>query len=156
MRKAPRTLVSLETILERLQTPPMWEWVQRATHGQLAAPALPGAAAVFSDTFDADGHGSANWDAGRVTAQLRWLEALHDRVDVIALGVKLPGCFNPRCPTLSGLQEAGVSTRLCSGCMVARYCSAACSKQHWRCHKVACRSAAAALAQQSGARQRAG
>ncbi len=44
-----------------------------------------------------------------------------------------------RCGDLSGASEAGLRTQLCSGCNVARYCSAACQKTAWRAgHKGAC------------------
>ena len=41
-------------------------------------------------------------------------------------------CAAPGCPSTHGL-------RRCGGCGTVRYCSEACSRAHWREHKVACR-----------------
>ena len=53
----------------------------------------------------------------------------------------LLSCFTMlrRCTNVSGVSEGLLATRMCSGCEVARYCSPACQKQHWRAHKGACR-----------------
>jgi hypothetical protein len=74
---------------------------------------------------------------------LSFLQQLHERLDLLALAVRLPGCFNPRCAALGGLSEAALHTKMCAGCRVARYCDAACAKQHWRWHKLGCKQVAA-------------
>lgn len=51
----------------------------------------------------------------------RLYNALHGRL--------LPGCCNPTCDNLSGVGEAALPTRLCSGCRRVRYCSLWCQKE---------------------------
>lgn len=46
-------------------------------------------------------------------------------------GRLLPGCCNMRCTNLGGVSEAALSTKLCSGCRKARYCSVECQKAAW-------------------------
>ena len=41
-------------------------------------------------------------------------------------------CAAPGCGATRGLKR-------CSGCGAVRYCSAKCSKAHWRAHKAECR-----------------
>jgi hypothetical protein len=48
-------------------------------------------------------------------------------------------CDGPGCAVAIALER-------CAGCRVARYCSVACQKAHWRVHKPACKQAQAALA----------
>ncbi len=74
---------------------------------------------------------------------LSLLQQLHERLDPLALGVRLPGCYSPRCAARGGLSEAALRTKMCTGCRVARYCDAACAKQHWRWHNVGCTQAIA-------------
>ncbi|KAK9809145.1 hypothetical protein WJX72_010147 [[Myrmecia] bisecta] len=58
-----------------------------------------------------------------------------ERSRTAALG---PGCSNPACQNLEGVTEAELHTRKCSGCVRARYCSAACQKAAWKVHKRVC------------------
>ncbi len=70
---------------------------------------------------------------------------LRRRFDAVALGVHLPGCYNPGCTNRGGVSEEALQTRTCSRCMAAQYCSRECSKAHWRWHKVSCKAASMAL-----------
>lgn len=51
------------------------------------------------------------------------------------------GCCNHDCTNLEGPSEAALSTRLCSRCKRARYCSVKCQKAAWLTggHKAVCR-----------------
>ena len=51
------------------------------------------------------------------------------------------------CTNLAGGSEAELPTKRCSGCWVARFCSAECSKAAWRAHKQVCRQLAAQAAE---------
>ena len=55
-------------------------------------------------------------------------------------------CAAPGCGATRGL-------RRCGGCASVRYCSAACSRAHWRAHKAECRRLQAERAQASGGGQ---
>lgn len=61
-----------------------------------------------------------------------------------------PGCSNLRCTNCTGADEQGMPRgRRCSGCHTLRFCSAACQREAWPAHRVACRllsSAAAGVA----------
>lgn len=46
-------------------------------------------------------------------------------------GRLLPGCSHLGCTNTSGVSEACLDTRLCSGCRRARYCSVACQRAAW-------------------------
>jgi len=72
-----------------------------------------------------------------------------------ALGLSLnslafpTACSNPRCSNLSGpseLQLVSGRGNMCAGCLVARYCSRDCQRQHWKQHKPVCKALAAAAA----------
>lgn len=43
----------------------------------------------------------------------------------------LPGCCSLGCRSLAGVSEAALPTQLCSGCMLARYCSVKCQREAW-------------------------
>ncbi|KXZ53539.1 hypothetical protein GPECTOR_7g989 [Gonium pectorale] len=48
-------------------------------------------------------------------------------------------CCSPACGDLTGECEAGLKLRRCAGCEAARYCGAACQRQHWASgHKAEC------------------
>jgi len=56
-------------------------------------------------------------------------------------------CNNPFCVSLCGESElalVGGRSCVCSRCLTARYCSKACLAQHWKKHKLVCKSLAAA------------
>jgi hypothetical protein len=55
-------------------------------------------------------------------------------------------CNNPRCSSLSGASERGVSGKACSACHLAVYCQRSCQKQHWDVHKPVCKAVQAATA----------
>jgi len=55
-------------------------------------------------------------------------------------------CNNPSCSNISGptdIQLVSGRSGLCASCQVARYCSRACQKQHWKQHKPVCKALAA-------------
>ena len=58
-------------------------------------------------------------------------------------------CNNPHCTNLSGpseLQLVNGRSCICGGCHVARYCSKACQRTHWKQHKPVCQTLQAAKA----------
>jgi hypothetical protein len=83
------------------------------------------------------GKGSSQLSAEEVVAVLGALQ------HVVIPGQ--PGCSNPRCCCLEGVNEWEMKTQRCAGCRQTRYCSAACQKAHWRAgHKEVCKAAQAA------------
>jgi len=89
----------------------------------------------------------------------------HDQVSTAAelmttLGLSLnslpfpTACNNPRCSNLSGQSElllVSGRSNMCAGCLVARYCSRDCQRQHWKQHKPVCKALAAAAAKMANA-----
>jgi hypothetical protein len=62
-------------------------------------------------------------------------------------------CNNPSCSNMSGPSEAKLvagSSSKCSSCRMARYCSRACQKEHWKHHKPVCKGLADAVEGASG------
>jgi hypothetical protein len=53
--------------------------------------------------------------------------------------------INVCCADCGGVAGEGISLKMCKACMHARYCSAACQKNHWPTHKIECKMRAAEL-----------
>ena len=53
-------------------------------------------------------------------APLQLLVSLSQQLDPLALGLRLPGCYNPACTSLAGASEAAMPLKLCAGCRIAR------------------------------------
>jgi hypothetical protein len=51
---------------------------------------------------------------------LAFLTSLDRQLDPLALGLALPGCYNPACTSLAGASEADMKLKRCTGCMIAR------------------------------------
>jgi len=51
---------------------------------------------------------------------LQLLVALGQQLDPLALGLRLPGCYNSACTSLAGASEAAMVLKTCAGCRVAR------------------------------------
>ena len=49
------------------------------------------------------------------------------------------------CCAECGREEGGVSLKICGACMRAKYCNAACQRNHWAKHKIECKQRAAEL-----------
>jgi len=79
----------------------------------VAAPALLPAADAVSSLPP----GSA---AGLQREPLDLLRSLGWALDPLALGLALPGCYNPACTSLAGASEAGMQLKMCTGCKIAR------------------------------------
>jgi len=59
------------------------------------------------------------------------------------LGGPIFGCCNAGCSNFEGESELvlGRACQLCSGCLAARYCSAACQRAAWDAHRAFCKAA---------------
>jgi hypothetical protein len=53
-------------------------------------------------------------------APMHLLVALGRELDPLALGLRLPGCYNPACTCLAGASEADMALKRCMGCKIAR------------------------------------
>jgi hypothetical protein len=52
---------------------------------------------------------------------MQQLTQLHDGFDPLAMGISLPGCYNPGCRNLGTLAEHSLETKLCASCKEARW-----------------------------------
>jgi hypothetical protein len=52
---------------------------------------------------------------------LHFLRSLARQLDPLALGLALPGCYNPACTSLAGASEAAMPLKRCAGCNIARW-----------------------------------
>jgi len=89
---------------------------------EVAAPALlpsADAAAATGDESSCDGH--LNQLMMGVTPEpLRLLVGLRRQLNPLALGLSLPGCYNPACTSVAGDSEAAMVLERCDGCKIAR------------------------------------
>ena len=78
---------------------------------------------------------------GNQEQQLQLLRDLIVLFQVLLAEVPFPmGCNTPACARLDGLSEVKASTtKVCTGCKVACYCSEACQHEHWEQHRAACK-----------------
>lgn len=53
-------------------------------------------------------------------AALELMACLAQQLDPLALGLRLPGCYNPACTSLAGDSEADMALKTCAGCRIAR------------------------------------
>jgi hypothetical protein len=98
------------------------------------------------------GGGSSSSSSNRVGRQGGSIKKLLEEEVTAVLGALQhvvipgqPGCSNPRCCCMEGINEAAMKTQVCAGCRGVRYCSAACQKAHWKAgHKEVCKAAQAA------------
>jgi hypothetical protein len=89
---------------------------------EAAAPDLVARADAAVATFKARSR-SADPDAPLLDfgpEPLQLLVALGQQLDPLALGLRLPGCYNPACTCLAGASEAGMALKTCMGCRIAR------------------------------------
>jgi hypothetical protein len=88
---------------------------------EAAAPALVPAAEEVRRQVRAAG-GRLGWDDVVVAIDImQFADDLADQLDPLALGLRLPGCYNPWCRSLAGASEADAPLKRCAGCKVARW-----------------------------------
>jgi hypothetical protein len=61
------------------------------------------------------------------------------QLDPLALGLALPGCYNPACTSLAGAGEAGMKLKRCAGCQIARWAVAGVRHSHVFGGQLGCR-----------------
>jgi hypothetical protein len=95
---------------------------------EAAAPALLPAAdelrAALAAHDSNSGSGSGAGGEGGSDLQHASLELLEDlgwALDPLALGLDLPGCWNPACTSVAGASEADMKLKKCTACKVARW-----------------------------------
>jgi hypothetical protein len=85
-----------------------------------AADALAGGtAAIDRSSFTADGQ-PTRLQLGIEDRVLDLFAALPRQLDPLALGLALPGCWNPACTSLAGASEADMKLKRCTACKTAR------------------------------------
>jgi hypothetical protein len=92
----------------------------------------------------------SNSDSTAVLAAARQLQSTG--LALCSFGVPCM-CNNPGCTSMTGLSElATVSrrSRLCAGCLTARYCGRACQEAAWKQHRPVCKQLRAAAAAAGG------
>ena len=65
--------------------------------------------------------GSARLRVGMEDRVLDLFAALPRQLDPLALGLALPGCWNPACTSLAGASEADMKLKRCTACKTARW-----------------------------------
>jgi hypothetical protein len=85
---------------------------------EAAAPTLLPLADPLADAVLSSRHQPA--DETIVRRAMGLLVALGEQLDPLALGLALPGCWNPGCTSLAGASEADMKLKRCKGCRVAR------------------------------------
>ena len=91
-------------------------------HLDLGAPGWRRDAQLLSER-PADERGYRMQDASLTIPDVRPLELLiilPYKLDQLAPGLALPGCYNPACTSLAGASEAGMPLKWCAGCQTAR------------------------------------
>jgi len=68
---------------------------------------------------EADAVAGSRQGAGTGRQSLQLLFALSRQLDPLALGLDLPGCYNPACTSLAGASEADMPVQRCTGCKMA-------------------------------------
>jgi hypothetical protein len=85
-----------------------------------AADALAGGtAAIDRSSFTADGQ-PTRLQLAVEDRVLDLFAALPRQLDPLALGLALPGCWNPACTSLAGASEADMKLKRCTACKTAR------------------------------------
>ncbi|KAL4428412.1 hypothetical protein ABPG75_002501 [Micractinium tetrahymenae] len=134
---------------------PMPEGLLRCDPSSLSPAEMAQLLLSFADSLPLEsGNGSSNGGADQAANQAAAALPLTAELALRrarALSAR-PGCGNPRCADLTGPSEAGRRGKLCTGCMLVRYCCTACSKADWKAHRPACRLLVAqrATAEQAG------
>jgi hypothetical protein len=97
---------------------------------EAAAPALLPAAdemhaawAVCEAAWSSGAGGRDGSDLQRGSLEL--LVALGRQLDPLALGLDLPGCWNPSCTSLAGASEVDMKLKKCTACKIARWVASA-------------------------------
>lgn len=125
-------------------------WLQSTVSAQLSAAGYDATGNVLELLRSAAlAHRNAAQAGQTVRSQL--LQGLGGALSALPFSA---ACNNPLCTVLTGASEQLLvvgGSRRCSGCQVARYCSKACQKVHWKQHKPACKAMATAAAAKSAA-----
>ena len=100
----------------QLREPPLRQLME------VAAPALVVDVDALSSGLGSalPGTGDGTCSPALLTPALDLLTALRDQLDPLALGLALPGCWNPACTSLAGASEADMKLKRCTSCKVAR------------------------------------
>ena len=84
---------------------------------EVAAPAL----VADADALLSSSLGSAPGSSALLGRTVELVSALSAQLDPLALGLRLPGCYNPACTSLAGASEAAMKLQRCSACKIARW-----------------------------------
>ena len=79
-----------------------------------------GRACELPTGLECSGRAAPAQDRDALQCMVQLLTALGRQLDPLALGLRLPGCWNPGCTSLAGASEAGMPMKLCAGCQIAR------------------------------------
>jgi len=92
---------------------------------QLVAQAAPSALQVLQAESPAAVQGRPLSASAAAQPSLRarrtFLASLSAQLDPLALGLRLPGCYNPACTSLAGVSEAAMPLKTCTRCRIARW-----------------------------------
>ena len=101
--------------------PPLRQLLEVAAAGLMPAADAVNAAGVFPYRPPAGARGY-EWAASALQRQhVQLLADLCRQLDPLALGLALPGCYNPACTSLAGAGEADMKLKRCTACKIARW-----------------------------------
>jgi len=111
-------VAAMQAAVEQLTQPPLRQLVE------VAAPAWLSDADAFSSSrqgAEPPASASAALSSPLLRQAVELLTAFSQQLDPLALGLALPGCYNPACTSVAGASEAGMKLKRCTGCKTARW-----------------------------------
>ena len=105
---------------QQLSRPPLPQLLAVAAPAMVAAAEAVGAISVDACSCPPAARGYGWAPAALQPQHVKLLADLALQLDPLALGLALPGCYNPACTCLAGACESDMKLKRCTGCKIAR------------------------------------